>query len=183
MSDGELRAIWAATAGGGGIYDRVVRLCMLTGCRRGEIGGLRWTDIGAEWITIPPERMKGKVAHEIALLPAIAACLPARGSAEAVFNRSGATFGWFAKGKLGLDAKLAKAGHQLPQWGLHDLRRTFSTRLNDAGVEPHVVEALLGHKQPGVAAIYNKAAYRQPKREALARWHELLAGIVGETLA
>lgn len=32
-------------------------------------------------------------------------------------------------------------------WRLHDLRRTFSTRLHDAGVDPIVIEALLAHKQ------------------------------------
>jgi hypothetical protein len=31
----------------------------------------------------------------------------------------------------------------------------------------------------GVAAIYNRASFRQAKREALATWHGLLEGIVG----
>ena len=63
-------------------------------------------------------------------------------------------------------------------WGLHDLRRTFSTRLHDAGVEPLVIEALLAHKQQGVAAVYNRASFRAAKRAALMRWHKILAGII-----
>jgi hypothetical protein len=52
-----------------------------------------------------------------------------------------------------------------------------------AGVAPHVVEALLAHKQPGVAAVYNRASFRQAKREALAAWHGLLEGIVSDGAA
>jgi integrase len=49
----------------------------------------------------------------------------------------------------------------MPPWGLHDLRRTFSTRMHDAGIEPLVIEALLAHKQQGVAAVYNRASFRE----------------------
>jgi integrase len=73
-----------------------------------------------------------------------------------------------------LEAKLASAGQFLKRWTLHDLRRTFSTRLHEAGIEPLVVEALLAHKQHGVAAVYNRASFREAKRSALMRWHEIL---------
>jgi integrase len=63
-------------------------------------------------------------------------------------------------------------------WSLHDLRRMFSTRLHDAGVEPIVIEALLAHKQQGVAAVYNRASFRGAKRVALERWHSMLQAIV-----
>jgi integrase len=62
---------------------------------------------------------------------------------------------------------------------LHDLRRTFSTRLHDAGVEPIVIEALLAHKQQGVAAVYNRASFRDAKRRALEQWHLLLTDVIG----
>jgi integrase len=68
----------------------------------------------------------------------------------------------------------------MPPWGLHDLRRTFSTRLHDAGIEPLVIEALLAHKQQGVAAVYNRASFREAKRSALMRWHQILAGAISD---
>ncbi len=74
--------------------------------------------------------------------------------------------GW-SKGKTNLDAKIAGLGLEMPAWGLHDLRRTFSTRLHDASVEPIVIEAVLAHKQQGVAAVYNRASFRDAKRAAL----------------
>jgi len=123
--------------------------------------------------------VKGKVAHEVALLPAIAALLPAPRGGPCVFGPDGLGFSRFSSGKAQLDRRLAEVGHHLAPWTLHDLRRTVSTRLHDAGAQPIVVEALLAHKQPGVAGLYNRASFRQAKREALATWHALLDGIVG----
>jgi integrase len=124
--------------------------------------------------------MKGKRAHEIALLPRIAATLPARGAApEAnVFGRRGTGFSGYSDGKEKLDNKIAAEGMQLPKWGLHDLRRTLSTRLHEDGVEPLVIEALLAHKQQGVAGVYNRASFREAKRAALERWHTILSTIL-----
>lgn len=175
LTDAELKALWNATDDNAD-YSRIVRLCLLTGCRREEIGGLRWDEIKDDRIVFGPERMKGKLAHEIALLPTISAALPARpeNAAGCVFGRRGTGFSGFSDSKEKLDAKLAKSGTHLPPWGLHDLRRTFSTKLHDAGVEPLVIEALLAHKQQGVAAVYNRASFREAKRSALIRWHEIL---------
>jgi integrase len=178
LSDGELRAIWAATQGDGD-YARIVRLCLLTGCRREEIGGLIWAEVLSDRIVIGAERMKVGGAHEVPLLPAMSAALPDRpeDTVHSVFGRSGRGFSGWSKSKAALDAKLVKAGMKMPRWTLHDLRRTFSTRLHDAGVEPLVIEALLAHKQQGVAAVYNRASFRQAKGAALQCWHKLLRDI------
>ena len=77
LKDDELRAIWAATDGGGD-YARIVRLCILTGCRRGEIGGLRWDEVLPDRLVIGAARMKAGSSHEVPLIPAIAAALPDR---------------------------------------------------------------------------------------------------------
>ena len=179
LNDAELNAIWRATADDEH-YSRIVRLCLLTGCRREEIARLRWDEILADRIVIRADRMKGNLAHEIALLPMIAAALPAcpENAKGSVFGRRGTGFSGFRKCKQKLDAKLATSYPQMAGWGLHDLRRTFSTRLHDAGVEPLIVEALLAHKQQGVAAVYNRASFREAKRTALMRWHEIVTGIV-----
>jgi integrase len=179
LSDAELKAIWDATDDDGD-YSRILRLCLLTGCRREEIGSLRWDEIQDERIVFGPDRMKGNTAHEIALLPMILAAVPNRpeNAEGCVFGRRGTGFSGFSDSKEKLDAKLAKAGVHMPPWGLHDLRRTFSTRLHDAGLEPLVIEALLAHKQQGVAAVYNRASFREAKRSALVRWHEIVAGII-----
>jgi integrase len=178
LTDAELRSIWGATDDGSH-YSCIVRLCLLTGCRREEIGSLRWEEVKDDRISIGSERMKGKLAHEIALLPMISNALPKSDSARGcIFGRRGNGFSGFSDSKEKLDAKLTKTGVQMPRWGLHDLRRTFSTRLHDDGVEPLVIEALLAHKQQGVAAVYNRASFRDAKRMALTRWHKLLTEVI-----
>src|SRR5262249_13415019 len=71
----------------------------------------------------------------------------------------------------------------LPDWRLHDLRRTAATIMADRlGVLPHVVEAILNHvsgHRAGVAGIYNRARYEAEMREALARWGKHIREIVG----
>jgi integrase len=176
LSYAELKAIWDATNNGED-YSRIVRLCLLTGCRREEIGRLRWSEILNDRIALGPDRMKGNLAHEIALLPIISSTLPKRpdDASGCVFGKRGNGFSGWSKSKINLDAKLAGLGLEMTAWGLHDLRRTLSTRLHDAGVEPLVIEALLAHKQQGVAAVYNRASFREAKRAALMRWHEIVA--------
>jgi integrase len=64
----------------------------------------------------------------------------------------------------------------------HDVRRTVATRLADLGVQPHVVEALLNHvsgHRAGVAGVYNRASYETELRQALERWAQHLAGLIG----
>jgi integrase len=179
LSDAELKAIWDATDNDKE-YSRIVRLCLLTGCRREEIGRLRWDEIQNDRIMFGPDRMKGNLAHEIPLLPMISSALPKRSddARRSVFGRRGTGFSGWSKSKIALDAKLAGLGTKIAAWGLHDLRRTFSTLLHDAGVEPLVIEALLAHKQQGVAAVYNRASFREAKSAALMRWHEMVTGLV-----
>jgi integrase len=186
LADAELQAIWQAT-GDGTDYSCIVRLCMLTGCRREEIGGLRHDEIQAERIVIAAARMKGGLPHEIALLPMISAVLgeARERTGDNVFGRFGTGFSGWSRAKAALDLAIADELHRasagtitaMPPWNLHDIRRSFSTRLHDAGVEPLVVEALLAHKQQGVAAVYNRASFREAKRAALVQWHGLLEEI------
>jgi integrase len=179
LADDELRAIWFATEGEGD-YARIVRLCMLTACRREEIGGLQWGEVQVDRLLIGADRMKAASEHEVPLLPAIAIALPTKPEAAngKVFGRTGTGFSGWSKSKTALDFKIAEAGTKMLPWRLHDLRRTFSTRLHDAGVEPIVIEALLAHKQQGVAAVYNRASFREAKRTALQKWHALLAKVI-----
>jgi len=50
-------------------------------------------------------------------------------------------------------------------------------RAHGLGVEPHVVEACLGHMIKGVAGVYNRHAYAAEKRDALGKWAAHVAAI------
>ena len=61
-------------------------------------------------------------------------------------------------------------------WTLHDLRRTARSPLSRCGVSPDIAERVLAQKIGGVRGIYDRYAYLEEKREALAK----LAGLIGE---
>jgi integrase len=63
-------------------------------------------------------------------------------------------------------------------WTAHDLRRTFSTRNNDMGVAPYIVEKMLNHTFDGVMAVYNHATYDAERRQALEAWSTWLSSFL-----
>jgi integrase len=61
LEDWEVREVWAATSGMSD-YDRIVRLCLITGQRDGRVGGMRWSEIdldAARW-SLPSTQTKNK---------------------------------------------------------------------------------------------------------------------------
>src|SRR5262249_42955864 len=71
LNDNELVAIWNAC--GDDDYGKIIKLLMLTGCRRQEIGGMRWSEFDLDgpqpsW-TLPAERSKNGKAHKLPLMP------------------------------------------------------------------------------------------------------------------
>jgi integrase len=62
----------------------------------------------------------------------------------------------------------------IPDWRLHDFRRTISTRLSELGVLPHVTEKMLGHVLGGVMAVYNKHDWLDEQAAAYQMWTEKL---------
>ncbi|RYB01516.1 tyrosine-type recombinase/integrase [Lichenibacterium ramalinae] len=190
LSDAEVALIWRHA--GVGDFGVIVRLLLLTACRREEVGGMAWSELqGATW-TIPAERTKNGRAHELMLPPAAMAVLtaqPARDGRDLVFGSRAGPFSGWSKAKAELDARMlaalkAERGTKavLEPWRLHDLRRTAATRMGDLGVQPHVVEAVLNHvsgSKAGIAGIYNRAAYRDEKRAALALWADRVTGLTG----
>ncbi len=183
LADEEVRIIWRALPGGA--FGSIVKLLILTGCRRDEVAGMACRERqDALWI-IPAERTKNSRPHEVPLSPlalAILDAVPRQAGRENVFGTGAAGFSGWSKSKARLDERIAAAlGHELPGWRLHDLRRTAATRMADLGVAPHVVEAVLNHvsgHRAGVAGIYNRAAYREEKRTALALWAAHVAALV-----
>jgi len=183
LDDSELAAIWRAA--GDDAYGKVIKLLILTGCRRQEIGGMRWSELDLEkgsWL-LPPERTKNGRAHMLPLMPLalkIIQSAPERVARDHLFgSRSSGGFSDWGHARADLDQRL---GATVKPWRLHDLRRTCATRLCDLGVAPHVVEQLLNHAsghKSGVAGIYNRSNYANEVRAALAVWADHIRAIVG----
>jgi integrase len=180
LSRAELAAVWRACSDDA--YGAIVRLLILTGQRREEIGGLRFDEIGDGIIALPASRAKNRRGHIIPLSPPALAILSSQPSGSGfVFGPK--PFTSWSRGKSLLDAALVAGGHKFAPWTLHDLRRSVATGMAELGVAPHVVEAVLNHvsgHKAGVAGVYNRATYEKEKRVALATWAEhVLAAVEG----
>jgi integrase len=168
LTDEELATVWIGAPEND--YGRIVRLLILTACRRDEIGSLRWSEIDKETriIVLPSDRTKNSRTHHVPLSKIaldIIESIPRRVSRDFVFGEGKGGFSGWSKAKAALDAQLG-----LKPWRLHDLRRTACTRMADAGVEPHIIEAVINHvsgHKAGVAGVYNRSTYENEKRAAL----------------
>jgi len=188
LSHDEIKAVWNAATACAYPFGALIKLLLLTGQRRDEIANLKWSELSETFDTITFEgsRTKNGRAHIVPLPPlatAIINTLPrvaisADKMSDYVFTTIGTTpFSGFSNGKIALE----KHCPGLPDWHLHDLRRTVSTELAKLRVIQEVTEAILNHKTgkvSGVAAIYNRYEYADEKREALKLWADRLQEIV-----
>ena len=181
----ELIAVWQATADPGD-YNRIVRLLILTGQRREEIAGLRWSeiDLDARLISLSVERTKNKRSHMIPLSDSALAVIestPRRQNRDMLFGEGAGAFSGWSRSKQRLDRR-----SEVRDWTLHDLRRSAVTGMAELGCQPHVIEAVVNHvsgHKAGVAGIYNRATYSNEKRIALQMWADYIEKAVSEATA
>ena len=114
-------------------------------------------------------------------------------SGDFVFSTTGRTpISGFGRAKERCDAHICalsakKMGetvnddHSLPQWRIHDIRRSVASGMAEIGIAPHVIEKVLNHSTgqiSGVAAVYNRHTYLREKTDALNAWARALDAIV-----
>ena len=204
LSDEELRLIWRACDVTGWPFGPLVRLLMLTGQRREEVAGMRWSEVDLDrnlW-TIPRERAKNNQAHEVPLSSravAVLASIPkVDGPAAYLFTTTGRTAvtGFSrAKGRLdaviirALQAEAAATGQNptevqpLPRWTFHDLRRTAASGMARLGVNLPVIEKVLNHTSgsfAGVVGVYQRHSFAEEKRAALDAWGQFVENLTRE---
>lgn len=163
-------------------FGPIVCLCILTGQRRSEIGGLKWDwiDLGERLISFPGDHVKNGRSHAFPVGPMTAQMIAELPRIDDfVFsgrNQKNDTFNGWAKSKREFDKTLMGVEH----YTLHDLRRTFSTMHAKMGTPIHITERLLNHASgsiSGVAAIYNRHTYLAEMREAAMAYEMYLGQI------
>jgi integrase len=169
------------------------RLLLLTGQRRGEVSRIRWASINFENATWALEAVETKSARaQLVPLPSPAVEIlnelprifyseagASAASPYALTTNGRVPIADFGKAKRWLDVEMERiAGAAPPEWHIHDLRRTVSTKLAQLGVDPFVRRRVLNHAQSGVDQIYDRHDYLAPKRAALDLWTNHLLEIV-----
>ncbi|WP_393970062.1 integrase domain-containing protein [Kluyvera intermedia] len=147
---------------------------LLTLVRPSEASGARWAeiDLDAKLWTIPAERMKGKREHVVPLstqalnilevMKAISAhrehVFPSRNDPKQAMNSQTANA---ALKRIGYGGKLVA----------HGLRSIASTAMNEAGLNPDVIESALAHTDKNeVRRAYNRSTYLEQRVELMDWW-------------
>jgi integrase len=178
LTAAELVEVWRAA--GDDVYGKIIKLLILCGSRRAEIGDMQWNELHQQegiWI-LPAERAKNARVHVMPLASeawAILATVPRWRDGAFVFGRKAGFQAWSLNKRL-LDHRV-----DLAPWVIHDIRRSVATGMAEIGILPHVIEAVLSHvsgHKAGIAGVYNKASYEREMKSALALWADHVRSLV-----
>ncbi len=157
-------------------FKLALNLILLTLVRKSELLHARWEQVNfdlGEW-ALPGTSVKNEKPHIVYLsiqatqileeLKTLAGdsafVLPGRGSLTKPFASNA------------LNKALEGVNFPIPPFTIHDLRRTGSTILHERGFSSDVVEKALNHTIGGVRGVYNRAEYREQRREMLQSWSD-----------
>lgn len=162
-----------------------VKFVFLTMVRKSEFIHATWDEVDFEtatW-TIPKGRMKAGRAHNVYLsqqaieiLTALRSFYPTSPYLHPGRSESEGHLGSGTLNRLltaGTDI-IRSRGEEAEAFTVHDLRRTASTLLNEAGYNTDWIEKCLAHEQKGVRAVYNRAEYAHQRRAMLQDWADMV---------
>lgn len=170
-----------------------MKLILLTMVRKNEFIESVWTEINFttnQWI-IPAGRMKGSKSHVIYL---------SRQAVDLLVGLQMCSCGsqYILAGRYNVNKPLSNAalnrviyvtvdkareqGKELDDFTVHDMRRTASTLLHEAGYPSDWIEKCLAHEQKGVRAVYNKAEYALQRTYMLQQWADMVEGWISGKL-
>jgi integrase len=209
LSPRELRAIWEIATEIGYPYGTALKILMLTGQRRDEIGMAEWSwlDLEKRRLTLPVAKNR-KGSHEILLTDTVLGLFEEAREGHARVNprspyifvnntKQGPIAAWSALKRNTIERKCReKLGADYRNWRFHDLRHTVWTYM-DQGEENaegeiifdialDVIHAVMNQQIPrGMGKAYSHAdvqrKYRLKKRQALEWWDEKLQNFLFST--
>jgi len=172
-----------------------IKLLILIGGRVAEVRDAPWSefDFNNQLWTIPKERYKTGIEHKIHLTPLMMELL-----SELKKLSGGSNFILpshkdskrknvvYKKGTISLSDKalsrVVKRSQErvgIEQWTLHDLRRTFASRMSDTmNFDFLLIEKMLGHKLPKIMATYQKDEMLEKRKDALEAWSKEISRLM-----
>ena len=167
---------------GGLVAKSALRLAPLVFVRPGELRHAEWAEIdldNAEW-NIPAAKMKMRLPHLVPLSEQAVAILrelhPLTGRGQYVFP--GGRSPRRPMSNNAINAALRRMGFDKDTMTGHGFRAMASTRLNELGWKPDVIERQLAHAERNkVRAAYNRAQYMAERRTMMQAWADYLDGL------
>lgn len=202
LEDDEIRVLWNGlpeTLARSKSCQRIIKLCLVTAQRVGEVAGMRIDeiDLKARAWNLPGARTKNGKSHRVPLSD-LALAIIKEAMADANKGRKKSSPFVFPCGDDGALSPLAvgrtiyraqEATKERPlgrfglkHWTAHDLRRTALTNFAKLGIAPVVAGAVANHlsvtKGTVTLSVYTQYSYDREKREALDQWAERIEAIV-----
>ncbi|WP_172461884.1 tyrosine-type recombinase/integrase [Dyella jiangningensis] len=159
-----------------------LKLAPLVFARPGELRQAEWSEVDMEaalW-RIPAGKMKVREEHAIPLSPQAVAVLrelkPLTGNGRFVFPSERSRQRPMSDGTV--NAALRRMGFDKDTMTGHGFRAMASTRLNEMGWAPDVIERQLAHAERNkVRAAYNRAQYMDERKRMMQAWADYLDGL------
>jgi integrase len=188
LSDEEICTLWhglPAALAKSITCQRIIKLCLLTAQRVGEVSGMRKDELDLErkaW-NLPGTRTKNGHPHEVPLSDMAISIIKhaiAENAGPFVFPAEdgngfspSAVSRTIGRANVTTEKKpVSRFG--IAQWTAHDLRRTAITGMARLGISPIVLAHVANHvsvtKGDITMAAYNKHEYSEEKRRALDAW-------------
>ena len=207
LSDSEIRWFWEGCDEIGWPFGPLFKLLLLTAQRRDEVAGMARSEIDLEkrvW-SIPRHNSKNDRGHEVQLSDFDMqwprrncfglhchwryACLrlfPRETSSRYRDAARAPPITLVARERQELRKRLGIPANkplpvEIPNWRLHDLRRTATTGMARLNFPPHVVDKVLNHASGtirGMVAVYNRFEYLEERRAALEAWGRHVSNLV-----
>lgn len=189
LTDDELATVWHATFElKNKDFGEIVRLLILLGQRRNEIGELReaYYSDNTQLLIFPAEATKNGHSHALPVGTLAAEILSKRIRKERhtdlLFEggTSGNPFSAWSKNKKALDKLSGVTGYTL-----HDIRRGLRTGMGRLGVRPDIAERVLNHisARSDVEDVYDLNLYLPEMRDAMERWQNHVSSLLERKLA
>ena len=174
LSESEVKIFWGQLpeVGLSSTLQLVMKFCLITAQRRGEVVNAQKSEFEDGWWTIPGERTKSGREHRVPLSPM------AKKMLKQIIERSGDSRWLFPSRNdrpIAADYVTAKLWEKVENFDLakftvHDLRRTAASHMTALGYSRFDVGKVLNHAETSVTGVYDRYGYDKEKRAALNAW-------------
>jgi integrase len=175
LTDEEIRALWSRLDQLSETIQQIIKLCLITGQRLGEVCGMTSNeiDLARKVWNIPASRTKNGHPHSV----------PLSALALEIIDHTNVQSGFGVK-RVDVSKFIHRTQNRfgIAHWAAHDLRRTALTKMAELGVAPIVLGHIANHRTTTKAGItlgvYVQHQYEREKRQALELWANRLQAIV-----